>query len=317
MSLKDGFFSFTFINWFIIPWIIIILVVMFVYINMKSPEVDVIKSFVDLSGSNSDELFILDKKRAASEGVTEEENFPFYLKGSKKIGILLIHGFTASPYEMKELGMFLNHKGFGVYGVRLPGHASNPSYLDKLTFVDMYEGLKYGYFVLKNNYDKVFIIGQSMGALLALEVAAFNKVEGVILLSPAFKIKDKKSIFVPILRKFIKLNKKENFDEKYAKYYYDVRPVEGIYQLMKLSEHVKKVLHKIDIPIFIIQSKYDDIIDISGTIDSFEKFTTKNKKLEILNDKDIKHILTTDENPKKMEVFEKIYSWLSEVADVY
>lgn len=317
MKLRKGFFSFTFIKWFIIPWLLIIVTILFLYVSMKPPKADIIKSFVDLSDVNYEELLILDEKRGISEGVSIEENMPFYLKGSKNVGILLIHGFTASPYEMRDLGVFLNENGFGVYGARLPGHGSDPSHINKLTFSDMYDGLKYGYFVLKNNYDKLFVIGQSMGALLALEVTAFNKVDGAVLLSPAFKIKDKKSVFVPIVRKFIKFSKKENFDEKYSKYYYGVRPVEGIYQLMKLSEHIKLVADKIDAPIFIIQSKYDDIIDVSGTKEAFEKLKSKNKKLEILDDKNIKHILTTDENPAKDAIFEKIYSWIMEVSNVY
>jgi len=39
------------------------------------------------------------------EGVSRKENFPRYIKGND-IGILLIHGYSASPYEMNELGGF-------------------------------------------------------------------------------------------------------------------------------------------------------------------------------------------------------------------
>ena len=40
---------------------------------------------------------------------------PFYLEGSRRIGILLVHGFTGSPSEMRLLGEYLNQKQYTVY----------------------------------------------------------------------------------------------------------------------------------------------------------------------------------------------------------
>lgn len=301
------------LKWFIIPWIAFAIIGYYLYITMKTPKSNMIKPFVDLSQINIEELFTLDTKRAVSEGVERKDNMPFYLKGSNGVGVLLIHGFTASPYEMRSLGEYLNERGFSVYGSRLPGHASNPENINKLTFVDMYEGLKYGYYFLKNTNKKIFVIGQSMGGLLAAEVSIFNKVDGLIMLSPAFKIKSKKVIFLPILRKFIKFSKKENFEERFADHYYNVRPVEGIYQLTRLSRHLIPLLTEIKVPTYVIQSRYDDIIDTGYTEYYFKQIGTERKAIEILDDIRVKHILTTDENPLKGELFEKICTWMLEV----
>ncbi|MBC7195941.1 MAG: alpha/beta fold hydrolase [Deferribacterales bacterium] len=298
------------VKWFIIPWLIFGVLGGYLYDSMKTPDKNIIKPYVDLSQVNPEELFILDTKRAISEGVENKDNMPFYLKGSNDVGILLIHGFTASPFEMKALGEYLNEKGFSVYGARLPGHASSPENINKLTFMDMYEGLKYGYYVLKNTNKKVFVIGQSMGGLLAAEVAIFNKVDGLIMLSPAFKIKSNKVIFVPFLRKFVKFSKKENFEDRFADHYYNVRPVEGIYQLTKLSRHLIPLLPEMKIPVYVVQSKYDDIIDSGYTEYYFKQIGTERKTIDILDDNRVKHILTTDENPLMDNLFSKIYEWI-------
>jgi len=298
------------IKWFFIPWLIFIIIGVYLYNTMKTPEKNLIKPFVNLTDVNPDELLILDQKRAISEGVERKENMPFYLEGTNGVGVLLIHGFTATPYEMRQLGEFLNEKGFSVYGARLPGHGSDPSYINKLTFVDMYESLKYGYFVLRNKNSKIIVLGQSMGGLLAGEVAVFNRVDGVIMLSPAFKIKSKKAVFVPVMRKFIDFSKKEDFNEKLEGYYYKVRPVEGIYQLMRLSNHLISLLSEIKSDVFVIQSNFDDIIDPKATEYFFRKIGTDRKTIEILNDNRVKHILTTDENPLKDEIFLKVYNWI-------
>jgi len=301
------------VKWFIIPWVIFGIIGVYLYNSMKTPDKNMIKPFVDLSQVNPEELFSIDTKRAISEGVENKENMPFYLKGSNDVGVLLIHGFTASPYEMKALGEYLNERGFSVYGARLPGHASYPDHVNKLTFVDMYEGLKYGYYFLKNTNKKMFVIGQSMGGLLAAEVSIFNKVDGLVMLSPAFKIKSNKVIFVPFLRKFVKFSKKENFEDRFADHYYNVRPVEGVYQLTRLSRHLIPLLPDIKVPTYVINSKYDDIIDSDYTEYYFKQIGTERKTIEILDDNRVKHILTTDENPLKKELFEKIYTWISGV----
>ena len=50
---------------------------------------------------------------------------PFYLPGGST-GCLLLHGFSATPEEMRPLGEFLASKGYSVIGVRLAGHATHP-----------------------------------------------------------------------------------------------------------------------------------------------------------------------------------------------
>ena len=48
---------------------------------------------------------------------------PFFLPGSGKSGVLLIHGFTGTPAEMVLLGEYLQQQGYSVLAVRLCGHA--------------------------------------------------------------------------------------------------------------------------------------------------------------------------------------------------
>ena len=45
----------------------------------------------------------------------------YYFPGNE-VGIILVHGFTGSPAELKELGEELHKEGYTVQGVLLPGH---------------------------------------------------------------------------------------------------------------------------------------------------------------------------------------------------
>ena len=48
---------------------------------------------------------------------------PFFYPGNET-GCLLIHGFTASPQEMRGLGVHLAEQGYSVLGIRLFGHGT-------------------------------------------------------------------------------------------------------------------------------------------------------------------------------------------------
>lgn len=306
----------TILLWFVLPWVIMATAGGFIYNSFKVPPMDAINRFVDLSGTDIEELVTLDGKRAESEGVKNPIHYPAFLKNGNDIGVLLIHGFTATPFEMRQLGEFLNKNGITVYIARLPGHGSLPENINKLTFVDMYESLKYGYFVLKNSCKKVFVVGQSMGGLLAGEIAAFNKVDGLVMLSPAFKIISGKAVFTPFLKYFISTVKKENLKPQFKEHYYQERPVRGVDELMKLSRHVQSVLDRIIIKTLIIQSKYDDIIDYKSTLAVYNKIKSNDKSFEIIDDNNVKHVLTTDENYMSQKVFDKILFFIKGGLDV-
>ena len=51
----------------------------------------------------------------------------FSMEGSREDGILLLHGFTATPGTMRPLGEALHRDtGFTVYAPLLPGHGLTP-----------------------------------------------------------------------------------------------------------------------------------------------------------------------------------------------
>ena len=47
---------------------------------------------------------------------------PFFREGTKDEAVLLIHGFTATPSQMRPLADVLSAEGYAVRGVLLPGH---------------------------------------------------------------------------------------------------------------------------------------------------------------------------------------------------
>src|SRR5262245_17365486 len=86
------------------------------------------------------------------------------------VGCLLLHGFTATPYDMRFLGSALHGRDVTVSAVCLPGHATSPEDMERHTWSDWVEGARAGLLELKKSAGQVVVVGQSMGALLALKL---------------------------------------------------------------------------------------------------------------------------------------------------
>ncbi len=131
--------------------------------------------FTDLTEVDDVELLDLDFKKAESEKVKLETNYPTFTKGGDDVGILIIHGFTGSPLEMQPIADHLIQQGgFTTYQVRTAGHGSIPENLNVTTYKDWYESARYGYFMLKRNCKKVFVMGgESMGGACGTQCCGF------------------------------------------------------------------------------------------------------------------------------------------------
>lgn len=97
---------------------------------------------------------------------------PFDLVGDGAIGVVLVHGFTGTPYEMRYLGEQVARAGFTVHGVRLPGHGTRVEDLDRTTWRDWYDAVEEAFESLRLMCERVVVVGQSLGGLLSLHLAA-------------------------------------------------------------------------------------------------------------------------------------------------
>jgi carboxylesterase len=111
---------------------------------------------------------------------------PFFHRGNQ-IGCLCLHGFMASPNELRWMGEALAAQGFTVYVPRLTGHGIDHRIMTRMHWYDWYTSALDGYHILKAQCEQVIPIGLSMGGLLALMLAAEYPVAGVgVLASPLF-----------------------------------------------------------------------------------------------------------------------------------
>lgn len=103
-------------------------------------------------------------------------------------GVLLVHGITGGPAEMKPLARKLAAEGFTVSCPQLAGHCSTLAELKRTGWRDWYATVESALDTLRQQCDTIFVSGLSMGALLALKLAAGHPehIQGVATLSATF-----------------------------------------------------------------------------------------------------------------------------------
>ena len=72
-------------------------------------------------------------------------NQSFYFEGTNGKAVLLVHGWTSTPYELRRLGKYLNENGYTVYAPQLKGHGTIPKDLEQVRWTDWLEDLEKSY----------------------------------------------------------------------------------------------------------------------------------------------------------------------------
>ncbi|MBS0433015.1 MAG: alpha/beta fold hydrolase [Proteobacteria bacterium] len=94
----------------------------------------------------------------------------FLLRGGRA-GVLLIHGLTGTPAEMRFVGKGLHRAGYTVYGMQLAGHCGSEDDLLKTGWRDWRRSVADAADKLQREVDHLFVAGLSMGSVLALQLA--------------------------------------------------------------------------------------------------------------------------------------------------
>lgn len=175
------------------------------------------------------------------------------------IGILLIHGFTATTAEVRLIAEKLHQAGYTAAAPLLPGHGTDPEDLNRSTWQMWLEKVKQFYEDLSRECSQVFVVAESMGSLLALELAVQHpEIKDLLLFAPALKVP--KLWLSGFLVPFMDYLKKSDEDDGLPWKGYNVYPVRAAVEMLKLQKRVQKHLAEIKTPTIVFTGEYDQSI---------------------------------------------------------
>lgn len=239
-----------------------------------------------------------EREKSRREGVSREDNLPFLVEPGQPsaAGVVLVHGFTATPWEMRLLGEAIAEAGFTALGVRLPGHGTSPEDLAGRRYEEWLTAVEDGYRMLSGRGLRVYGIGQSTGGLLLLAMAARTPISGLVLLSPYLRLRHRLAPAAGLIR-FFRPYQRHIVSEELAPYYYERRPVNGVYQLYRLIRRVRAQLGKVAAPTLLIGAKGDRTIQVDSAYELFDALPGPRKECHFFG-REVPHVLSTEENPR-------------------
>lgn len=185
------------------------------------------------------------------------------------VGVLLIHGFTGAPTEMRLLGEYLHARGMTVAAPLLPGHGTSVQDMNHRRWREWTDCVEQALADLRSRCSPVFVGGLSMGSLLTLYLAAQHPdLPGAMVYAPALKIADWRLPLSHVMKYFIRsIPKGDTYYQDFTSptavqhvWSYDANPVAAGAQLDSMRRAVQRMLPRIVCPLLIVHSTLDPTI---------------------------------------------------------
>lgn len=182
-----------------------------------------------------------------------------------RTAILIIHGFAGGVYDLEKLDHYLElNPSYDVYSYTLPGHEENTKIKSKyIDWID--ESEKQIQFLIDHDYKKIYVVGHSMGGVIASFLATkYKEVKRTVLLAPAFKyFYQENDSLITILKKGNLLIKDYGLEKVVSRF--TKARINSVKEFMKLVKHYYDTPSLIYVPTLILQGLNDKIVPIESS----------------------------------------------------
>lgn len=231
------------------------------------------------------------------------------------IGCLCLHGFTGGPYEVEPIVRYLRENtDWIVESPTFPGHDTGGR-MKYVSFDSWIQTAEMELRALERQCDTIYIIGFSMGGMIAGYLSASHKVDKLVLMSaaayyvsPRQLLQDIKMMGMDLLKGKIKDN--ELFQRYLRKF--KMTPMSMTFQFRKLIHNLRPYIKKINTPTLILQGECDGVVPKRSAQYIYDSIQSKKKHIVFLPQS--KHIICQD--IEQEDVIRHVFHFLTDTEAI-
>ncbi|GAA1255062.1 MULTISPECIES: alpha/beta fold hydrolase [Streptomyces] len=239
---------------------------------------------------------------------------PYRHEGGE-VGVLLCHGFTGSPQSLRPWAEYLAERGLTVSLPLLPGHGTRWEDMQVTGWQDWYAEVDRALRELLDRCSQVFVFGLSMGAALALRLAAKHgdEVAGLVLVNPGNKVHGLAARALPVARHLVPSTKGIASDiakEGSSEIGYDRVPLHAAHSLRNFFRIVDRELPQVTQPLVVLHSTQDHVVPPVDSARVLSRISSTDVE-EILLEQSY-HVATLDHDAGR--IFDESYAFIGRLA---
>ncbi len=195
---------------------------------------------------------------------------PFAATGGE-LGVLVLHGFTGSPYSMRPIAECLADRGYTVELPLLPGHGTALEDLIPMRWADWTGAAAAAYDGLAARCRRVAVVGLSMGGGLTAWLAEHRpEVAAIVVVNPlvspiADELREGATQLLDTGVEVIEAIGNDVAIEGVSEFGYDGVPVAAAMSLMDGLEEVAAAIGTITCPTLVLTSRQDHVVSTDNS----------------------------------------------------
>ncbi|WP_280769472.1 alpha/beta hydrolase [Salipaludibacillus daqingensis] len=198
------------------------------------------------------------------------------------IGCLIIHGFAGRPQEVGDIERHLRKKNWLVYCPELPGHDGTRAGLKSVTYKHWLFKAKVALEELLERCEKVFVVGFSMGGMIASYLASQYPIDRLVLISSAAYYINPKQIVQDVTGWFLEGVRGELDSDEYYQFYREKimrTPMTATIEFARMVKKLRPHLNKITVPTLVVQGEKDGLVPHKTAEYIYDHIQSEEKKL--------------------------------------
>lgn len=202
----------------------------------------------------------------------------------RRKAVLIIHGFAGGLKDNEYLATELEFTGkYDVFTFTLPGHHKDT--LKTKDYHDWIDKSKRMVERIQEKYHTIYLVGHSMGGVIASYLATQYPIKKLVLVAPAFEYLAKDRILEDI-KNLPKKKQEKEVDTLYSHLAYNLLHVSlsSALAFTRLVKDYHDCPKQIECPTLILHGVQDEVVPISASYYVYNALASKRKKLIPLDD---------------------------------